>query len=522
MKTTTAAMLIMGIILTGSLTANAQWPGDSTLAGFQLGKGANIYVSPTGTPEGPGTTEKPYDLLTALSGDAGAEPGDTIWLLGGFYDKHEMIESTLTGTPEKPIIVRQTPGQRATISGRLVVRGADTWYWGFEVQGVRDFPKKKNDSSFYVYGPRTRFINLSIHRGLMGFYMSTPPDSEIYGCLIYDFGWGQGNRGHGHAIYTRHNQDAGTQRLVDNILFAGFGWNLHVYTQTGQASGYHIEGNTSFFAGAAANPLVAPQDNLMVTAFTPADRIKMISNISYHPRTGGWRPNLRLMPYKENVVNKTGLVKDNYIMGLRGMDIMGWEKMTITGNEVWAPGPILNVGKPADIKAADWQVGNNTYHAGADEAKFNEKTFAEYQRETGLDANSTLVPTKNGRPAGTRVFVRPNKYERGRANVSIFNWDGKDAVEVDLSNIGLKKGQKFQVHNVLGLFAKPVVQGEYTGKPVSVPMLKSPIAPDFDAFIVIPAAAAGSYKPRPDEPKDNWRTRNWNEDNLQWPVKKRK
>ena len=43
---------------------------------------------------------------------------------------------------------------------------------------------------------------------------------------------------------------------------------------------------------------------------------------------------------------------------------------------------------------------------------------------TALDAqafpNNTYTTT---RPTGTRVFVRPNQYEAGRANIAVYNWD---------------------------------------------------------------------------------------------------
>ena len=88
-------------------------------------------------------------------------------------------------------------------------------------------------------------------------------------------------------------------------------------------------------------------------------------------------------------------------------------------------------------------------------------TFAEWQ-QLGLDSNSTMLPGRNGKPTGTKVFVFPNKYAKGRANVAVFNWDGKDTVVVDLSG-ALAKGQKYVVYNCLDIRqtierAKPVHQ----------------------------------------------------------------
>ena len=36
------------------------------------------------------------------------------------------------------------------------------------------------------------------------------------------------------------------------------------------------------------------------------------------------------------------------------------------------------------------------------------------------------------RPTGARVFVRPNQYEAGRANIAVYNWDRQSAIDVDL------------------------------------------------------------------------------------------
>ena len=37
------------------------------------------------------------------------------------------------------------------------------------------------------------------------------------------------------------------------------------------------------------------------------------------------------------------------------------------------------------------------------------------------------------RPTGVKVFVRPNQYEPGRANITVFNWDHVGTVNVSVS-----------------------------------------------------------------------------------------
>jgi hypothetical protein len=477
---------------------------------------ADWYISPKGSPEAAGTKEAPWDVGSVLRGRKPVRPGDTVWLLGGVYvlpadakSKRFEIECRLTGTAEKPIIVRQAPGERATIDGSIQILGADAWYWGFEVRGTRDTDRAAGNHCINVHGPRTKMINMIVHRGAMGSGFWTPAvDAEQYGNLIFDFGSSAKDRGHGHACYTQNA--SGTKRIVDNVMFAGYGWNLHAYTQAGQITGYHVEGNFFFCSGMASPPSDAPKDNVIICAYAPGDRYVILRNVAYSPRTGGWRYNVRLSTYmKPPRTNRAAEVRDNYFMGYNGLALDRWLKMTATGNEIWAPMSLLTWQKAPGAKDEDWLVDHNVYHALADQKKFNGRTFAEHRKASGFDGSSRLVATTRGRPTGTRIFIRPNRYEPGRAHVAVFNWDGKDAVELDLAKAGLKRGQRFQVRNVLDLYGKPAAEGAYDGRPLRVAMMKSPIAPDFDAFLVVPAESFGCFQARGDEPRMDWTKWDW-------------
>src|SRR5205823_3717412 len=122
----------------------------------------DFYVSPTGSPSGDGSFKEPWDLATALAGPAAVTPGSTIWLRGGTYTNAvdpRGFESTLTGTPDAPIVVRQNPGEHATVTNTLLVTGADTWFWGFEVTQPAPQPQETLHG-VNVHGPRTKLINL--------------------------------------------------------------------------------------------------------------------------------------------------------------------------------------------------------------------------------------------------------------------------------------------------------------------------------------------------------------------------
>jgi hypothetical protein len=67
------------------------------------------------------------------------------------------------------------------------------------------------------------------------------------------------------------------------------------------------------------------------------------------------------------------------------------------------------------------------------------------------------------------------------------NWDHVAAVSIDLSGV-LKQGQPYRIFNVQKLWEKPVAWGIYDGKPIALPTLQSLMAPEFDAYLVVPSA----------------------------------
>jgi hypothetical protein len=80
---------------------------------------AEHYVSPIGT--GDGSKERPWNLATAFNNPPSLQPGDTVWLRGGTYGngRSTIFTCNLQGTQQKPIIVRQYPGERAIINGGI-------------------------------------------------------------------------------------------------------------------------------------------------------------------------------------------------------------------------------------------------------------------------------------------------------------------------------------------------------------------------------------------------------------------
>ena len=438
---------------------------------------AEFYAAPDGRAGGDGSRTRPWDLATALAQPAAVKPGDTIWLLGGTY--RGGFESRLKGTAQAPITVRQAlasanlrPGGRATIDCSsedpkkqvfFTVLGEHARYWGFEVMSSN--PKRGTDTTgshpeeisrggVNCLGAGIAFIHMVVHDCSSGFgFWSNGEGGEIYGCIIYNNGWDAPDRGHGHAVYTQNK--TGTKRLADNIMFSQFSYGIHAYgSNKAFINGFRIEGNASFNNGAAKDPK-SLNPAILVGGGSPSERIEVVQNYTYSTGMGGTS---LLLGY--GAKNKDAVVRGNYFVG--PATFKKWEKLTLTGNAFVASGAPTLTACPI------------------------------------IDPGSENTVIKD-RPAGVKVFVRPSKYEPGRANVIVYNWDKKPEIEADVSGV-LKAGAKFRVASAQDFFGKPVLAGTYDGKPLRLPMkdyrAPAPIGkpdyvppatgPEFNVFVVLP------------------------------------
>ena len=447
------------------LAVLALWPGAAAQSSRQF------HAAPDGLPSNDGSVARPLDLATALSSSSPVNPGDTLWLRGGRYVGN--FTSNLVGTIAAPIVVRQYPDERATIDAAtanrtapaLSVRGADTWYWGFEVtdttsarQTANYGADPKRATSIDVTGARTRFINIVVHDGAIGFGFWVPAvDAVIYGTIIANVGVEAPDRGHGHSIYVQN--DSGVKRIVDNILLYSFSFGIHAYTQGARVDNIHMEGNTIVGAGLLSARSGA-KANIVTGGNDGADFTRALNNVLYFPTLDG-----RGMDLDYGTPCASPDVRGNYSVAETPVNVLGCSNVAMTGNTFYGAVGSLPALYP-----------NNTYYTA--------------------------------RPTGVRTFVRPNQYEPGRANITIINWDRVPQVAVDLSGAGLPIGTRFEVRDAQNFYGAPVVSGTYTGGAVTVPMTgliaappigNAPIvpahtAPQFGAFVLMPT---GSTAPPP-------------------------
>jgi S-layer homology domain len=424
-----------------------------------VARATDYYVAPNGSPSGNGSINNPWDLQTALDQPSAVQAGDTIWLRGGTYDDPPYI-SHLTGTSANPIIVRQYAGERAKLDGNhngteptVTVLGKYTWYWGFEIfnsDPTRYSPDPslnppRRGMGVQLSGDGTRLINMIIHdtnEGVLTGEAAT--DARIYGNLIYYNGYKAPDRGHGHGIYAQ-NLGSTPKPIYDNIIFQQFGWGIHAYGEGGHLDNFDFQGNISFNNGGLSGSY---HTNILVGGLQVAKSPKLISNYTYNSQD----ENNNNLGYSAGCTSP--MVQDNYFASDKALGVVNCSGMTITGNTF--------AGTTSGFSTSAFP--DNTYYG-------------------------SILPT------GVKVFIRPNTYEPGRANIAIYNWDLTPTVSVDLSSI-LAPGAAYSLINAHDPFAPPVLSGTYDGSPVSVPMTgltvatpigvaaPAPTGPEFNAFIL--------------------------------------
>jgi hypothetical protein len=389
-----------------------------------------FHVSPSGHCDNDGSAERPLDLATALSRKSPARPGDTIWLHGGIYSG--TFESVLTGTPGAVIVVRQFPGERATIDSSpsskdaLLALGGWTWYWDFEVTNSdpNRFSAQKGSwpddlgrgGGITARGPGLKFINLVVHDVAGGFGIwDESVGTEAYGNLVYYNGWYAPDRGHGHGIYTQ-NSSPSKRALRENIIFSQFSHGIHAYgSERAYLDNIELTGNVSFNNGAPAGDFAR---DILVGGGRIAHNPVILENFTY----GGAQTNIGYFAGCEN-----GLVRANYFAALL-VEVVNC-KAQMYQNIIYSPA------KSRTLREA---FPENTY--------YDEK------------------------PSGVYVRVRPNRYEPGRAHIVVYNWDQRDRVPVALGRLCGRREDQYEIRDAQNFFAPPVAAGRCGDGNIELPM----------------------------------------------------
>jgi hypothetical protein len=462
-------------IATVALLLGVGGPGAPEVPG-----GRGFFAAPTGTPNGDGSERRPWDLATALAGGSRTgpkvQPGDTIWLRGGTY--RGGFRSTLSGEAGAPVVVRQFADERAVIDGAgaarsgLYVSGDYSVFWGFELTNS-DTARSTSSSDFELRhnvvvndASHTKYVNLIIHDGGVAFYNEPKSvDVEISGCIIYNNGWQGPDRGHGHGLYLK--AFIGPLVARDNVVFNQYGYGIHAYTnaKTGKLMNITLEGNVAFNNGTLAARRSLSSNILLGGADYAAGDVVRDNVTYYSPELTGAGSNMQI-GYK-TLRNGDVIVENNYVVG---------------------GSPALDFGYWAAAR-----VSNNTLiRTGTTSGGLIAK------RDLGAVGQIWRDNAERSAPAATKVIVRPNLYEKGRAHVTVINWGNDRAATVDVSGV-LLPGDRYEVRNVQDLFGAVVTSGTLSGSQISVPLggvdVPAPVGrarspapktgPAFDVFLIV-------------------------------------
>jgi hypothetical protein len=299
-------------------------------------------------------------------------------------------------------------------------------------------------------------------------------EEEIHGNVLYYNGTDddpnkENARGHGHGFYI---QSKTHKEFRNNIAFRHFFLGFQIYG-TGRAffNNITMEGNTFFNNGEISLIQGGKKElpNMHVGGGNPIKNARLIDNCFYSP---AWAVKCTCNLGK----TENNLLKGNYFV---------------------CPGPDKRVA--LDVAT----LGPNTNLVMTDNTMVGMIVgFTPDQFGQG-NVHIPDRPTKDN-----KVFIRKNGYEEGRANIIIFNWAKDEKVEADVSTIGLKAGDAYEVRDVQDWYGKPAQKGVWDGKPVSIPMtgltVQAPIAlpakyktpphtaPEFGVFVILKAGTAGT------------------------------
>ncbi len=466
-----------------------------------------FFVATNGQATNCGTLESPWSLAYAVSGGGGkVKPGATIWLREGIYTGP--LGTPISGTAGNPITYRNYNRERARFDGRGVpfsfsIVGNYTRFWGIEVYDSLRGSVTNDISSVWAgaSGKGVSYINIISHDGGMGL-----EGGEIaYGNILYY----NGKSPREHAIYWQNDSSVSgvTKVIKDNIIFNPSGLGIHSYSQVGKLKGLLYEGNTVYNAQSGAE--------IIIGGGTAIDQATLKHNMTYHSPgvCAGCGGGVQLGFY---VDNDSVVIEDNYFAE-NGSGIYFFKpftSVTMLRNTLIALYYPLNLSLgPSNVfkSGGSHNINNNTYYNLRERNSFvgyantvNDDciptkgsrgdcsvSLAEWSAQTGFDTHSTA---STSRPPD-KVFVRPNEYESGRANITIYNWSKANSVNVNVSGV-LGVGDSYELRSAQDYFGD-VTTGTYSGGSISIPMTGRSVAtpvsgpagistfPEFGAFVIM-------------------------------------
>jgi hypothetical protein len=485
--------------------------------------GKSYHIRTNGSSSGTGSSSSAWTLAYGLSHPSVLKPGDTLWVHGGTYTGR--FKSYLNGTSSLPIVVRQYPGERAIINGGtdptctaiFMVNGTYTWFWGFEIWSSdpdRVSSQTGSSPSDLSMGPAIttaqtgssgtgcKFINMYIHDAKQGLELWIQAQNlEVYGCLIMFNGWSASNCW-GHGMYIQNQ--TGTKAVTDNIFYSNLGYGIHAYTtQSGNLNNLSFQGNTvvanyyNISTGQGRNNTVV-SGGLAPNLVYRNNRLYLADNSSAGTGAGFGVPG--------STMQNATIDSNSFIGGSPALRVDGWSSAMVRANKITGKAVQSEFYPSSSYSSYQWDYNSyNGLSTGCSSSPFNLKgssySYASWKSTTGKDAHSS---SSTSAPTGVQVYVRPNRYERGRAYVTVYNWSNASSISVSASAMRLADGTTCKVVNVQnmdysqditirgGQLVIPMSGWATPKKPNGTSVTPQNLLPRFGTFVVTGVAASTS------------------------------
>ena len=475
--------------------------------------GLSWYVAPDGSPRGDGTRERPWDVGTALAHPAEVEPGDIVWVKGGSYELSGSLESRLVGEPGRPIVVRADPDDDAAVldfagSGDpwgLNLQGRDAWFWGLELTNssrIRwsDTPGAPGDPRgtgvFSEAGPGTKLINLVVHEFGTSLFESQPHGLEVHGGLFFNSYWDGPDRSHGPGLYVRNPAGAPRKRIENNFVFQHGRQGLQGFGSTPFAN-VDVVGNVFFNNGIGRNGF---HRNLMFGNGSDEHRDLLFEdNVGYFPQGEATGTEFNLFG-GDGGCHDVRLIRNTFAH--RGREAVKIQRCD------------------GELLRSNRFVGGVDYSSFDGEVSVRGEEFRRRFRPNKYFDDTVRPPKGVWRRVCENRFLPDAWDHRAISHVSVVNWDRRQMVEVDLSELpsvghlpsdGTVRvrsvqnlGQEVWATCADGMVAIPMT-GWRAAAPAGRSLATDPLPetfPEFGAFLIdwpVGGIDRGEKEPLPDE-----------------------
>ncbi len=395
------------------------------------GHAAEWFVASDGSPTNAGTEASPWDIESALGAKHPVAPGDTVWISGGTYRSPDRKFGTqgfpvrLAGADPKPIVIRAKPGERVTIDGGLSVVSPADWVW------IRDLEILLSENL-----TQTRHIEQTgsspgtLARPWSGLNINTGTHCKFINLVIHDNIQG-----------VSWWSDSHDSELYGCIIYDN-GWEA-----PDRGHGHAIYTQNATGTKTIADCIMTGGYGYTLHAYGSAkadvDHYLVDGNICYDAHDfliGGGKPSHDIK------------VTNNILFGMS-----------------------MRIGY-SEHPNEDCEVRDNVIINGT----LSINHFAQVVNE-----GNQVLAKDDTRPAMNRTILRVDRYDPNRANVVAFRWDPKTPGGFNASGF-LQKGDRFRLLNPRDFYGKPLLEGEYDGNEIPLP-----VKGEFGAFVMLKMGTTG-------------------------------